>query len=208
MSYIFLDVGANWGHDSLNKTRDDQNIKTWAFEPTPELIAHLTDQSKDYSDRYCVIPVALSDFDGTAQFNIADTPGCDWGCSSLNTFSDNLDQTWPGRSDFKVTRTIEVQVSRFDTWYQNNGMNFDKIDFFHCDTQGSDLKVLQGMGNLIGLIQQGVVECARDEQAKLYKENHTIQEMQDFLSSNGFEIIRTEGNDPWHNEINVHFRKR
>ena len=128
MAYIFLDVGANWGHDSLNRTRDDQNIQTWAFEPTPELIAHLTDQSKDYADRYHIIPVALSDFSGTAQFNIADSPGCDWGCSSLNTFSDNLDQTWPGRTDFRVTRKIEVEVSRFDTWYQTNGINFDKIE--------------------------------------------------------------------------------
>ena len=206
MSYIFLDVGANWGNDSLDRTKNDQNIQTWAFEPTPELITHLNYHSQTYADRYRVIPIALSNFDGTAQFNIAE--GFDWGCSSLNTFSDNLDQTWPGRTDFKVNRTIEVQVSRFDTWCQTNGINFDKIDFFHCDTQGSDLKVLQGMGDLVSLIQQGVVECARDERAKLYKENHTIQEMQDFLSGNGFDIIRTEANDHFHNEINVHFRKK
>jgi FkbM family methyltransferase len=210
MSYIFLDVGANRGQDSLNKTRDDQTIHTWAFEPTPELITQLTEQSRDYANRYHVIPVALSNFDGTAQFNVAGESdwGCKWGCSSLNTFSDNLDQTWPGRTDFIVNRTIDVQVSRFDTWYRTNGINFDKIDFFHCDTQGSDLKVLQGMGDLIRLIQQGVVECARDEQAKLYKENHTIQEMQDFLTSQGFEIVRTESNDHWSNEINVYFRKK
>jgi FkbM family methyltransferase len=208
MPYILLDVGANWGTDSLNKTKDNSNIITWAFEPTPELVAHLNNESKDYSNRYHIVPIALSDFDGTAQFNIADSPGHDWGTSSLNTFSDNLDRTWPGRTDFKVTRTIEVQVSRFDTWYQTNGINFDKIDFFHCDTQGSDLKVLQGMGDLINLIQEGVVECARNEQVKLYKENHTVQEMQDFLSSKGFEITRIEGNDAWHNEINLHFRKK
>lgn len=208
MSYIFLDVGANWGHDSLNITRDNQSIQTWAFEPTPELIDHLTDQSKEYSDRYHVIPIALCDFDGKSQFNVAASPHCDWGCSSLNTFSENLDQTWPGRDDFKVTKIIEVQVSRFDTWYQTNGFTFDKIDYFHCDTQGSDLKVLKGMGNLISLIQEGVVECAQNEQVKLYKENHTIEEMKDFLNSNGFDIIQQQSNDIWSNEINVYFKKR
>jgi FkbM family methyltransferase len=205
MSYIFFDVGANWGTDSLDKTKNDQNIITWAFEPTPELITHLTEKSKDYSERYHIVPLALSDFDGTAQFNIADSPGCDWGCSSLNTFSDNLEQTWPGRKDFKVTRTIEVQVSRFDTWYRTNGINLDKIDFFHCDTQGSDLKVLQGMGDLVGLIQEGVVECASSERAKLYKENHTLEEMINFLNEHGFEIKNQISNDCWANEINLHF---
>jgi FkbM family methyltransferase len=205
MNYIFFDIGANWGTDSLDKTKNDQNVITWAFEPTPELITHLTEKSKDYANRYHIIPLALSNVNGTAQFNIADSPGCDWGCSSLNTFSDNLDQTWPGRTDFKVTRTIEVQVSRFDTWYQTNGINLDKIDFFHCDTQGSDLKVLQGMGNLVSLIQEGVVECARDERAKLYAENHTLEEMKDFLNENGFEITRQISNDPWSNEINLYF---
>ena len=208
MPYVLFDIGANWGTDSLDKTRNDQNIITWAFEPTPELITHLTDSSKDYADRYQIVPLAVSDFDGTAQFNVADIPGHDWGTSSLNTFSENLDQTWPGRQDFKVTRTIEVQVSRFDTWYHTNKINIDKIDYFHCDTQGSDLRVLHGMGDLIHLIQEGVVECARDDQVKLYKENHTLQEMLDFLSSQGFEIIRTEGNDSWSNEINVYFRKK
>jgi hypothetical protein len=101
-----------------------------------------------------------------------------------------------------------VQVSRFDTWYRNNAINIDKIDFFHCDTQGSDLAVLQGMGDLIGLIQEGVVECARDDRAKLYKENHTISEMQDFLGQNGFDIVKHKANDPWSNEINVYFKKR
>lgn len=208
MTYILLDIGANWGHDSLDKTKNNQNIKTWAFEPTPELIAHLIDKSSEYADRYQVIPIALSDFDGSAQFNIADNPGCDWGCSSLNTFSDHIAHTWPGRTDFQFNRHITVQVSRFDTWYRTNNINFDKIDYFHCDTQGTDLKVLQGMGEYIELIQEGVVECARDEQVKLYKENHTITEMHDFLNQKGFDIVRHQSNDPWTNEINVYFRKR
>ena len=177
--YILFDVGANIGTDSLIKTRDNSYVETWAFEPTPKLIINLTNESREYSNRYHVVPIALSDFDGIAQFNIAGQN--DWGCSSLNTFSENLENTWPGREDFKVTEIIDVQVARFDTWYTNNNINIDKIDFFHCDTQGSDLKVLIGMGNLINLIQEGVVECAANEDVKLYKENHTKKEIEDFI---------------------------
>lgn len=208
MKYILFDVGANWGVDSLSKTQFSPNIETWAFEPTPEMVAHLTYHSSNCSDRYHVYPIALSDFNGSAQFNIADNPGSDWGCSSLNSFADNLDQTWPGRTDLKFNRSITVNVSRFDTWYKENNINIDKIDFFHCDTQGSDLKVLKGMGDYITLIQQGIVECARDETVKLYKENHTLEEMKDFLNENGFEVYATTPNDHFLNEFNVEFRKK
>jgi FkbM family methyltransferase len=205
--FVLFDVGANWGFDSLDKTQLNPSMETWAFEPTPELINHLTSKSETFSDRYHISPIALSDFDGTAQFNIADTPGCDWGCSSLNNFSDNLDQTWPGRWDFKFNRTIDVKVSRFDTWYKENNIQLDRIDFFHCDTQGSDLKVLEGMGDLIHLISEGVIECAREESVKLYKENHTLADAQQFLISKGFVITNLTSNDVFNNEINLHFKK-
>jgi FkbM family methyltransferase len=223
--FVLFDVGANRGQDSLDKTKNDININTWAFEPIPEFYDHIDLARKNglswkhlwqeeisgasYEDRYHVYPIALSNYDGESSFYIADADiNGDWGVSSLYTFVDNVNNSWPGRNDLKTTRTINVKVSRFDTWYQTNGIVLDKIDFFHCDAQGSDLKVLQGMGDLINLIQQGVVECARDEQAKLYKENHTIHEMQDFLNSQGFEIIRTEANDIWSNESNIYFRKK
>jgi FkbM family methyltransferase len=203
--FVLFDVGANWGTDSLERTQIDENIVTWAFEPVPELIANLTNKSAEYSHRYHVVPCAVSDFDGTAQFNVAGHH--DWGCSSLNNFSDHLGETWPGRPDFTFNRSITVQVTRLDTWFKSTNVQIDKIDYFHCDTQGSDLKVLQGMGDYISLIQAGVVECAREESVKLYKENHTKTEMIEFLNSKGFEITSEQGNDTWHNEINLHFKK-
>ena len=69
--FVLFDVGANWGTDSLERTQIDENIITWAFEPVPELIANLTTKSAEYSYRYHVVPSAVSDFDGTAQFNVA-----------------------------------------------------------------------------------------------------------------------------------------
>jgi FkbM family methyltransferase len=206
--YILFDIGANWGHDSLSKTRDYPEYETWAFEPTPQLIAHLKNSSQAFADRYHIIPMAVSDFTGRAQFNIAGVDGSDWGCSSLNTFNDNLDQTWPGREDFKVTEIVEVEVTRLDHWIESNNMNLEKIDYFHCDTQGSDLRVLDGLGKYIHLIQEGVVECATKESGKLYKENPVQEEMIAFLESKGFEIKHIEANDPYNNEANIHFRKK
>ncbi len=203
--FTLLDVGANWGTDSLLQTQNDPNKHCWAFEPTPELVNHLRSQSSSYRDRYTVVEAALSDFDGKASFNIADQ--VDWGCSSLNTFSENLNETWPGRTDLHFNRSIEVNVYRFDTWYEKNNKPFTKIDYFHCDTQGSDLRVLIGMGEYIEMIQHGIVECATSENVKLYKENHTEEEMSDFLSKNGFIITKRLSNDHFNNEVNIYFSK-
>ncbi len=205
MSSILFDIGANWGTDSLTKTEKDPNIVTYAFEPTPELVHHLTVKSQSFSERYKIFPIALSDFDGTAKFNIADH--FDWGCSSLNDFNDNLESFWPGRPDFKFNRSLDVSVYRLDTWFEKNQIHIEKIDFFHCDTQGSDLKVLQGMGKYIDLIREGVIECARDSNSKLYKQNHTLLEAREFLESKGFVITNLRPNDHFHNEINLYFKK-
>ena len=203
--FILFDVGANWGDGSLKATRENPHYEAWVFEPTPTLLTYLEDHSKEFSDRYHILPYAVSDYDGISKFNIE---GMGWGCSSLNEFNDNLHITWPGRDNFKVTEVIDVKVFRLDTWFKENNIVLDKIDFFKCDTQGSDLKVLQGMGDYIHLIKEGVVECALNSNVKLYKENHTVTEMTDFLTANGFVITKQESNDQWSNEVNIYFTKK
>jgi FkbM family methyltransferase len=203
--YILFDIGANWGHDSLLQTKNDHNIVTYAFEPTPELAQYLTDASRDFSSRYNVIPLAVSDYNGSAAFNVAGHH--DWGCSSLNIFEDNLDKTWPGREDFYVTNQITVCVTRLDTWIETHLPNISCINYFHCDAQGSDLKVLQGLGRFLPMVEKGTIECASADHARLYKESPTLSEVSKFLTENGFEIVSLHSNDVFNNEFNVHFKK-
>jgi FkbM family methyltransferase len=209
MTYILLDVGANHGQDSLERTRDDANVVTYEFETITTILEKLSAASVDFINRYNLNNLALSDYNGESTFYLADIdPNGDWGASSLYPFVDHVGETWPGRRDLVTTRTITVKVSRFDTWYEANNHTFDHIDYFHCDTQGSDLRVLKGMGKYVSLIQEGVVECARDDRAKLYAENHTVEEMKEFLEANGFEITSSQANDPWSNEVNLFFKKK
>lgn len=202
MTFILFDVGANWGTDSLNVTRSNPHYMSYAFEPTPELIAHLEAQSRNFSDRYMIMPFAVSDFEGTAKFNVS--AHSDWGCSSLHTFSEGLEQTWPGRDDLHSERQIEVQVRRMDGWFKDHP-EITHIDFFHCDTQGSDLAALRGMGEFVHLIRDGVIEVPQSREVMLYKEQHTKEEAMDFFNDNGFEVYRIH---PQPNEDNLFFRPK
>lgn len=197
-----FDVGANYGTDSLPIISSNKDWICFAFEPTPHLIEYLKQKSLPFSNRYHIIPYAVSDFDGEADFNIAGQ--ADWGCSSLLKFSDNLNQTWPGRSDFKVTETIRVKVITLKTFIENMcELSITQIDLFHCDTQGSDLKVLKGMQNYISLIRKGVVEAANKKDI-LYRNQNTAPDTESYLLQYNFNT-KIEMNDQFHNEVNIRF---
>lgn len=205
MRYILFDVGANIGSDSINKTRNNKQIVTFAFEPTPYLYNKLKESTQDIADRYFISHCAVSNFVGDADFNIAGLN--DWGCSSLNTFSENLNNTWPGRTDLKVTEVIKnIRVITIKYFIEKMcHLKIDKIDYFHCDTQGSDLNVLQGCGEYINIIQEGNIEVPDSESVKLYKENHSYEDAKNFLESNNFEIYDVTQQQ---NEKNLFFRRK
>jgi FkbM family methyltransferase len=199
---IFFDVGANFGTSSIHLAKSDPDTLVYAFEPTPELILYLKTQTFNLKN-YNVVGKAVSDFDGKATFNVAGQ--ADWGCSSLLEFSDNSKTEWPGRTDFSVTKQIEVDVIRLDNFIIKN--NIDKIDYFHCDTQGSDLDVLYGLGEKISIIKEGAIEAAT-KQDILYKNQNNFIECIEFLKMNNFEIISVTSNDPQFNEANIHFKNK
>jgi len=199
---IFFDVGANFGTSSIHLAKSDPDTLVYAFEPTPELILYLKTQTFNLKN-YNVVGKAVSDFDGKATFNVAGQ--ADWGCSSLLEFSDNSKTEWPGRTDFSVTKQIEVDVIRLDNFIIKN--NIDKIDYFHCDTQGSDLDVLYGLGEKISIIKEGAIEAAT-KQDILYKNQNNFIECIEFLKMNNFKIISVTSNDPQFNEANIHFKNK
>jgi FkbM family methyltransferase len=201
---IYFDVGAELGHDSLPFARNNPDSIVYAFEPNPHMIRHLTEQSEDL-ENYIIIPFAVSDYHGFSNFNICtEHPGI---CSLLD-FDDTGVQNWNGYktgTDFPIhtDEKVEVEVIRLDHFIET--MEITKIDYFHCDTQGSDLNVLKGMGDYIHLIQHGKVE-AEFQNKSLYQNQNNYKETISFLSEKGFEVVKIapEGG---YRECNISFIK-
>lgn len=201
MKYI-LDVGAHWGQDSLHLAREHEDITVYAFEPTPELAERLRVESKDFTDRYHVFEVAISDFNGKANFHMVEG---DTGSASLNEFSDDLDKSWPGRTDFVVRASKEVDVFRLDTWLPMYAPHITEIEHLHIDAQGSDLAVLVGMGDKLRMVRTGVVEVPQAPELRLYKGQHTKEDAVQFLVRNNYEIVKVTKQV---NEDNIFFERR
>jgi FkbM family methyltransferase len=195
---IIFDVGANNGSSCESYIKEENMV--YAFEPTPYLLNNFL--YKKSCKNYIVIPKAVSDYNGVAEFNIAGQS--DWGCSSLNKFENNLDQTWPGRTDFKITETIQVEVTRLDTFIEENKISH--IDFLHCDTQGNDFKVLKSLGKFINILRAGSVEAFKQNPLYINIDNHLDNIIQ-FLEENKFKIKNIIPNDCHDNEHNIIFER-
>ncbi len=194
---IIFDVGANNGSFSIPYTNNVEN-KIYAFEPTPHLLE--TYLYKVNKPNYIVIPKAISVKNETVKFHIAGQS--DWGCSSIHKFSDDLEKNWPGRTDFKVTQTIDVECITMKDFIEQN--NIEKIDIFHCDTQGNDFNVLLSFGDHIKKIVKGEVEAF--EKNPLYKDiNNSVSNIVDFLTRRNFKITNIASNDQFRNEVNIYF---
>lgn len=189
-------MGANDGSSCLHL--QNKNSKIFAFEPTPYLLNKYLYQYQN--ENYVVIDKAVSNFNGKAAFKIAGQH--DWGCSSLNTFNDNLSETWKCRTDFLVTEEIEVDVITLEKFIIDNDIN--TIDWLHIDTQGSDLNVLKGLKDKISIVVAGVIEAPADESVKLYKEQPSKEESIDFLIKNKFKVNSMEYQM---NEYNIYFSR-
>lgn len=197
MKTIF-DIGANDGSSTLKYAEEGHNV--YAFEPTPELIDRIKERTVQFCN-YHLYNVAVNNYNGKAKFNIAGQ--ADWGCSSLYEFSDNLNETWPGREDFKKTAEIEVQVIRLDTFIEQHP-EITEIDYLHCDTQGSDLNVLKGLGKYIHIVKEGCIEVSKPGY-ELYKgTNNDRREAEEWLRLHGLGQIMTTD---WSNEFNIHFKR-
>lgn len=201
MSKIIFDIGANNGESFERDIKNLANPNEYhLFEPTPYLFNILISKFADRKNVH-LIEKAVSDKVGTAKFNIAGQN--DWGCSSLFDFSDDLNKTWPGRDDFKVTETIEVGLITLKDYVEYKNIN--TIDFLHIDTQGNDLFVLKGLGDKISIVKEGVIEVANRN--PLYKGIPGKDECIKFLEENGFRIAEIRSNDMFCNEENIRFIK-
>lgn len=142
-----FDVGANRGQYAtmLRKDAGYRGV-ILSFEPNPDVFAEL--QRHAAGDRnWHVFNMALSDFDGTAQFNIMAADQF----SSLKTPSGVQDAIFAQRN--LVTRTVDMQCRRLDTLMPElmATHGFGR-PFLKMDTQGHDLSVCEGAGDVLTMM--------------------------------------------------------
>lgn len=210
-NHIF-DIGAYNGLDGIALALKNKDTMIHAFEANPALIKQIKENKKKIEKflkvnikNYKILNFAVSNKKKLYQFNIAKNPTV----SSLNKFSKNMEKTWPGYKDAHCTiiKKVKVQGITLNEYCKKN--KIFKINYLHVDTQGNDLKVLQGLKKRISIVERGVLEAAVNQKNALYKNNHTIKDVKKFFNKTKFEIDKILSvNAENSNEKNIFFYKK
>jgi FkbM family methyltransferase len=139
-----FDVGANRGQYAT-MLRKDAGFSglILSFEPNPDVFAELSRRAAA-DGKWHVFNMALSDFDGTANFNIMAADQF----SSLKKPADDQDAIFQQRN--LVTHSVEMQCRRLDTLLPElQSAHAFSRPFLKMDTQGHDLAVCEGAGGAL-----------------------------------------------------------
>lgn len=201
-----IEVGAYDGSDSLKYHKNGYIVYT--FEPKKDLFNNLINKTKHLTN-YTIIPKAVSLINGTTKLNICKAGGA----SSILPFRPDheLVETWTNkRTDIQYSGiSYDVETIRLDTFIEEYGLQDRIIDFIHIDAQGVDLDCLKSLGKYITNVLAGVIETIKDKNKSIYidQEDNTLDNVREFLSLNGFKIVRIDSNDDTNCEYNVYFEK-
>lgn len=84
---------------------------------------------------------------------------------------------------------VKVKTLRMDTFFERENLSFDDYDLLNIDTEGVELKVLQGIGENIKKFTFIIVEVSDIG-------SESDREVNDYILSHGFEFIRNSTQHP------------
>lgn len=170
---VILDIGSRDLEHALKFGSKYPNARIIAFEPNPygiQQCKHKLGVMK--KNNLELMEIALSDQEGEMDFY---SVALNDGCSSL---LEPIDVPF----GLKQWGVVKVQVKRLDTVLEDLGIK--QVDVLWLDTQGTELKVLEGMSSFLK-----DVKCIHTEASpRGYYKGHILKdELEAFLHKEGFD---------------------
>lgn len=179
---IWLDVGAFRCDHTYGYALFNPSLRVYAFEPNLQFAAKLFDALPNIS----VVPMAVAEQDGCAEFNITAYPGT----SSLLPIDLEATKHWKDQSlDLRTVRKTVVPTIRLDTFLRLTGI--DKVDYMKIDAQGTDLAVVRSAGDRLKDFRKIYLEVYVTPYP-LYRNAPTKPEIIDYMRERGFELTATD----------------
>lgn len=174
-----LHVGANVGEEAEAYNKAGIKNVIW-IEANPAMFTQLQETLKKYpthkSFNYCV-----SDEEGKeVTFHIANNNGQSSSMLDLGTHKRQ-------HPEVHYIEDIKVITRRLD----HTGIDFTGYDYLSADTQGSELMVLKGMGDLLRQFKWLYLEINK---AQVYVNCPHVNDLDRFLNGFGFKRVFTA---PW-----------
>jgi FkbM family methyltransferase len=147
------------------------------FEPIPESFSEL---HRVYGKHAICAPFALGSKNETITLRIPEDGDAEK--ASKYTPIETVGHDW---TKVPMTKEINVQCLRFDTWADNHNhvIDISAYDTVVIDVQGMELEALKGFGKYLQGFHFLVVECSA---SPVYDGEASAQEVINYLTSRGF----------------------
>jgi FkbM family methyltransferase len=192
----WFDVGAFRCEHTYGYALQNQSLRVFAFEPNLQLAAKLFGALPNI----VVVPMAVSETDGCAEFNITAAPAS----SSLLPIDNANARQWVGGNGINVVSRTIVPTIRLDTFMNLAGIQ--TVDYLKIDAQGADLSVVKSLGDRLKDLRKIYLEVSVTPHP-VYRGTASKDEVVEFLSARGFELVAVESQSDGQEE-NLTFENR
>jgi FkbM family methyltransferase len=178
---VLIDAGARGGV-AERWAQLQGTTRAIGFEPDEGECRRLNETSEDDQ---LFLPLALFDRKGTLRLQITRNPAC----SSILEPNHELVGRFLEAEDFEITASIEVPCDSLDGVLRTTDVK--DVDFLKLDTQGSELRILEGAENVLSDFCVFGVEV-EVEFSPLYRGQPLFAEVDGFLRERGFTLFDIE----------------
>ena len=168
---ILFDVGGNVGQTVASFLENFNEPRIYSFEPSPATFETLR-AAYGHASRVRLENLALGDREDSLPFHV----------TKDHSVNDSLlEPVWDAQA-----KTVAVQVTTLDRYCEQHGI--ESIDYLKIDTQGYDLKVLEGARRLFleKRIRMFSVELTF---APMYKEQPSYLKVLTFPEEFGYQML-------------------
>lgn len=175
---VVLDIGANTGQYAYRLLKNGFQGNIISFEPLSDAYRQLVKNSSKNKNWYIAPRMAIGDFDGETDINIAFN-------STSSSLMPMLPQHESSEPFSKYIKTEKTKVCTLDGLIGNVIPSCYKSLFIKIDTQGYENKVLLGIKNNFNMVKGIQVELST---ILLYEGQKLYYEIIDFLVKKGFTL--------------------
>lgn len=183
-----LHIGAHLGEEASQYVNAGIRYALWV-EANPRLMSSLYDNVKFHPIRSQYLNVVLSN-NNNDETVLNVTSNTEY--SSVLQMGPFLTQNL----DLKINSQIPVLTKRFDKVYRENNADIDlsKFDLLRVSTNGTELEVLKGFGNLLNVFPFRTI-CISNYDSSAFVNTSTIEEIDQFLTQIGFTQVLSTATD-------------